>query len=74
MHRVSKLVSTCIHRSSSGSLYSHCSDSDTDGHESEGSGSPPDGQSDGEPDSEANKSRSDYSGGKESDGNAEEQD
>ena len=59
---------------SSSSSCSHCSDSDTDGHKSKGSGSPPDGQSDGEQDCEANKSTSDHSDGEESDGNAEEQD
>ena len=43
------------------------------GHESEGSGDPPSGQSDTERDDEANKSMSDHSAVEESDGNAEEQ-
>ena len=60
--------------SSSSSLYSHRLNYDTDSHESEGSSSPPGGQSDIKQDNEANKSMSDHLGGEESDGNAEEQD
>ena len=61
-------------QSSSSSSCSHHSDYDADDHKSEGFGSPPGGQSDIEQDGEANNSVSDYSGGKESDGNAEKRD
>ena len=60
--------------SSSSSSCSHHSDYDADGHESDDFGGPPGSQSDIEQDGDANKSMSDHSGGKESDGNAEEQD
>ena len=59
-------------QSSSSSLCSHCSNYDADGHESKGSGGPPGGQSDIEWDDKANKNMSDHSGGRKSDGNAEE--